>query len=53
MWCFYDEIPWRKRRGGRFPGLADGREQRLFGTSFEMERLAEPPRGSSCACFLI
>jgi hypothetical protein len=31
MWCFYDEIPWWKHRGGRFPGLAEGGEQRCSG----------------------
>ncbi|MFD4640341.1 class I SAM-dependent methyltransferase [Lentzea sp. NPDC058436] len=53
MWCFYDEIPWWKRRGGRFPGLGAGAEQRLFGESFEIERLPEPKRGSGFACFLM
>ena len=53
MWCFYDEIPWWKRRGARFPGLAVGDEQRLFGASFDIERLPEPASGSGFACFLM
>lgn len=53
MWCFYDEIAWWKRRGGRFPGLAVGDEQRLFGASFDIERLPEPVPGSGFACFVM
>ncbi|MDX8029661.1 methyltransferase domain-containing protein [Lentzea sp. BCCO 10_0856] len=53
MWCFYDEISWWKRRGGRFPGLAVGAEQRLFGSSFDIERLPEPAVGSGYACFVM
>ncbi|GAA3683363.1 hypothetical protein GCM10022267_82690 [Lentzea roselyniae] len=53
LWCFYDEIPWWKRRGGRFPGLAVGEEQRLFGSSFDIERLPEPAAGSGFACFVM
>lgn len=53
MWCFYDEIPWWKRRGGRFPGIEPGAEQRLFGNTFDIERLAEPVPGSGFACFLM
>ncbi len=53
MWCFYDEIPWWKRRGGRFPGLPVGAEQRLFGASFDIERLPEPAPGSGFACFVM
>lgn len=53
MWCFYDEIPWWKRRGARFPGLAVGDERRLFGASFDVERLPEPASGSGFACFLM
>ncbi|WP_434448129.1 hypothetical protein [Lentzea sp. E54] len=50
MWCFYDEIAWWKRHGGRFPGLAVGDEQPLFGASFDIERLPEPVPGSGFAC---
>jgi SAM-dependent methyltransferase len=53
MWCFYDEIPWWKRRGERFPGLAVGTEQRLFGAAFDIERLPEPAAGSGYACFVM
>jgi hypothetical protein len=53
LWCFYDEIPWWKRRGGRFPGIEPGAEQRLFGNTFDIERLAEPVPGSGFACFLM
>ncbi|MGW6447925.1 class I SAM-dependent methyltransferase [Lentzea sp. NPDC055074] len=53
MWCFYDEIPWWKRRGGRFPGLGAGEEHRLFGEAFEIERLAKPTHGSGFGCFLM
>jgi SAM-dependent methyltransferase len=53
MWCFYDEIPWWKRRGGRFPGVEAGAEHRLFGQTFDIERLPEPAVGSGFACFLM
>ncbi|MFI6100556.1 class I SAM-dependent methyltransferase [Lentzea sp. NPDC051213] len=53
LWCFFDEIPWWKRRGGRIPGLAVGEEQRLFGNEFDIERLPEPAVGSGYACFVM
>jgi SAM-dependent methyltransferase len=53
LWCFYDEMPWWRRRGARFPGLAPGEETTLFGADFTIERLARPEPGSGFACFLL
>lgn len=53
LWCFYDEISWWKRRGGRFPGLEVGSVRRLFGSAFDIERLSEPAPGSGFACFFM
>jgi cyclopropane fatty-acyl-phospholipid synthase-like methyltransferase len=54
LWCFYRDIPWWRRRGARFPGgLRRGEEQALFGSAFEVERLATPAAGSGFACFLM
>jgi SAM-dependent methyltransferase len=52
LWCFYDEIPWWRRKGARFPGLKPGFDRALFGDTFEWERYAQPPAGSGFACFL-
>ena len=53
LWCFYDEIPWWRRRGARFPGLRPGSETLLFGSDFAITRLPRPPEGSGFACFLM
>lgn len=53
LWCFYDEIPWWRRAGARFPGLKPGEEATLFGHAFSIERLSQPPAGSGFACFLL
>jgi SAM-dependent methyltransferase len=53
LWCFYDEVPWWRRRGARFPGLVPGAEQPLFGDAFTIERLPHPSQGSGFACFLM
>ena len=53
LWCFYDEIPWWRRRGARFPGLRPGDEQSLFGAAFTIERLPDPEPGSGFACLLL
>lgn len=53
LWCFYDEIPWWRRRGARFPGLKPGAETALFGQAFDIERLPQPPSGSGYACMLL
>jgi SAM-dependent methyltransferase len=53
LWCFYDEVPWWKRRGARYPGLSPGEESRLFGAAFNIERLVNPLPGSGFACFLM
>jgi len=53
LWCFYDEMPWWRRRGARFPGLSPGAERALFGDAFTIERLPQPARGSGFACFLM
>ncbi|GLZ35969.1 hypothetical protein Lesp02_81560 [Lentzea sp. NBRC 105346] len=45
LWCFYDEIPWWRRKGARFPGLKPGEETTLFADTFEIERLDEPKNG--------
>jgi SAM-dependent methyltransferase len=53
LWCFYDEIPWWRRRGARFPGLKPGEEATLFAHAFSIERLEQPAVGSGFACFLL
>jgi SAM-dependent methyltransferase len=53
VWCFYDEIAWWRRPGGRFPGLAVGSEMTLFSDDFTVERFEEPPVGSGFACFVM
>lgn len=53
LWCFYDEIAWWRRKGARFPGIARGEIQRLFGATFMIDRLPEPAAGSGFACFLL
>ena len=53
LWCFYDEIPWWRRRGARFPGLKPGEETALFGHAFSIERLPQPAAGSGFGCFLL
>jgi SAM-dependent methyltransferase len=53
LWCFYDEIPWWRRRGARIPGLTPGSETALFGAAFTIQRLDQPAEGSGFACFLM
>ncbi|TWP46736.1 class I SAM-dependent methyltransferase [Lentzea tibetensis] len=45
LWCFYDEIPWWRRKGARFPGLKPGEETELFGADWTIERLPRPANG--------
>lgn len=53
LWCFYDEVPWWRRAGARFPGLAPDEPEQLFGDAFTVERLPSPAPGSGFACFLL
>jgi SAM-dependent methyltransferase len=58
LWCFYgrrDELPRFSFSGPSrlCAGLEPGEEQDLFGTAFEIERLADPPPESHSACFLM
>ena len=53
LWCFYDEVPWWRRPGARFPGLKPGEEASLFAHAFDIERLRLPRAGSGFACFLL
>jgi SAM-dependent methyltransferase len=53
LWCFYDEIAWWRRPGGRFPGLRPEVVQQLFSAAFEIERWSQPPEGSGFACLLM
>ena len=53
LWCFYDEVPWWRRPGARFPGLKPGEEATLFAHAFSIERLRQPTVGSGFACFVL
>jgi cyclopropane fatty-acyl-phospholipid synthase-like methyltransferase len=53
LWCFYDEVPWWRRRRARFPGMKPGEEKALFAATFDIERLGQPEQGSGFACFLM
>lgn len=59
LWCFSadkKELPLvaRKRMSRLLHTvMAPGEERRLFGSSFEIERLPDPPRPPHAACFLM
>jgi SAM-dependent methyltransferase len=59
MWCFYasdEELPRMSLSGpSRWgaPAVEPGEEERLFGESWDIERLPNPAPGSGAACFLM
>jgi len=58
LWAWHaprDELPWFSLRGPSrsVPHLEPGDETALFGASFAIERLADPPPASHAACFLL
>jgi SAM-dependent methyltransferase len=58
LWCFQAErstLPWMSFSGPSrvYPGLAPGEQDELFGDTFAIERLPDPPPESRCACYLL
>jgi SAM-dependent methyltransferase len=58
LWCFQAEraaLPWFSFSGPSrvYPGLAPDEQDRLFGDTFAIERLPDPPPDTHCACYLL